>query len=173
MQDIFNETSKLPNAELRDTLPLWRRPGFLIRRAHQIHQALFLEECSEFNLTPIQYGVLTELFDHPGPDQITLARELGIDRTNVADVLQRLEKRGFIVRKTAEHDRRMKLVSLTSEGKEVLMAMFDSMKESQKKLMAPFSEEEKATFISLLLRLVTENNHLGRTDFNPQTRIKK
>jgi len=164
MNDTLNEAA---DTKPEATMPLWRRPGFLLRRAHQIHQALFLEECAEFNLTPIQYGILTELHDHsPGPDQITLARELGIDRTNVADVLQRLEKRGLIARQTAEHDKRMKLVNLTPKGEEVRSAMFDAMKTSQKRFMAPLSEREQIIFIDLLLKLVMKNNHFGRADLN-------
>jgi hypothetical protein len=49
-------------SSLRETrLPLWSRPGYLIRRLHQIHCALFLEECRESGLTPVQYGLLTAL----------------------------------------------------------------------------------------------------------------
>ncbi|WP_432470470.1 MarR family winged helix-turn-helix transcriptional regulator [Amphritea sp. HPY] len=146
-------------------MPLWRRPGFLIRRTHQIHQTLFLKECSEYNLTPIQYGVLTGLLENPGIDQITLAREVGIDRTNVADVLQRLEKRKLVVRETAEHDRRMKLVNLTAEGRKILADMYQAMMNTQQKLLAPLNEQEQEQFLDLLVRLVNENNHLGRTDF--------
>ena len=42
-------------------LPLWSRPGYLIRRLHQIHVALFLEELRDSGLTPVQYGLLTAL----------------------------------------------------------------------------------------------------------------
>ena len=65
-------------------LPLWSRPGYLVRRLHQIHSALFAEECKKFNLTPVQYGLLTVLRDRPGSDQVTLCKEVGIDRTNAA-----------------------------------------------------------------------------------------
>ena len=36
--------------------PLSQRPGFLIRRLHQIHVALFQEACGEFEITPLQYS---------------------------------------------------------------------------------------------------------------------
>ena len=39
-------------------LPLMSRPGFLIRRLHQIHIALFLEECAGVDITPVQYTLL-------------------------------------------------------------------------------------------------------------------
>ena len=75
-------------------MPLWGRPGFLLRRLHQIHYALFFEECAGFDITPVQYGLLTTLSLNPDLDQNSLARELGIDRTNVADVLNALRDAG-------------------------------------------------------------------------------
>src|SRR5258707_124441 len=72
---------------LPSPLPLWSRPGYLVRRLHQIHSALFAEECKKFNLTPVQYGLLTVLRHHPGSDQVTIGKEVGIDRTNAAEVL--------------------------------------------------------------------------------------
>ena len=58
-------------ADLRTSL--WERPGFLIRRLHQIHVALFLEECREFDVTPVQYALMTALIVTPGLDQITIS----------------------------------------------------------------------------------------------------
>ena len=81
---------------LADRLPLWRRPGYLVRRLHQVHYALFFEECAAFGITPVQYGLLTILSTNPDADQVTLANALGIDRTNVADVLRRLEQGGLV-----------------------------------------------------------------------------
>jgi hypothetical protein len=42
-------------ASLRD---LYRRPGFMIRRAHQIAVSVFLEETAELGVTSTQYGIL-------------------------------------------------------------------------------------------------------------------
>ena len=80
----------LRTGTVHSDMPLWGRPGYLLRRLHQIHYALFFEECAGFDITPVQYGLLTTLSLNPDLDQNSLARELGIDRTNVADVLNRL-----------------------------------------------------------------------------------
>ena len=40
---------------------MYRRPGFLLKRCHQVSMAIFLHECSEFNLTQSQYGCLRAL----------------------------------------------------------------------------------------------------------------
>jgi len=55
-------------------MPLWGRPGFLLRRLHQIHYALFFEECAGFDITPVQYGLLTTLSLNPDLDQNSLAQ---------------------------------------------------------------------------------------------------
>src|ERR1700744_6373685 len=72
------------------------RPGFLIRRLHQIHVALFIEECAPEGITPVQYSILTAL-DQMGPsEQIALSNAVGLDRANTADVIARLAERRFI-----------------------------------------------------------------------------
>ena len=38
---------------------LYLRPGFLLRRAHQLSVGLFEEGCRELSLTPPQYGLQT------------------------------------------------------------------------------------------------------------------
>src|SRR5690348_4185889 len=86
---IAHRDIRLPAHTDEVRLPLWSRPGFLLRRLNQIHYALFFEECREFNITPVQYGLLTALSLRGRLDQGSLGIELGIDRTNVADVLTR------------------------------------------------------------------------------------
>jgi len=148
-------------------LPLWSRPGYLVRRLHQIHQALFLEECTSFKITPVQYGLLTALSARPGIDQVTLAAELGIDRTNVADVLARLAERGLVRRAVSNRDRRVKLAYLTREGGKLTEKMHDAMHRAQERLVAPLSPTERRQFMSMLTRLVDANNQYGRAFFRP------
>jgi DNA-binding MarR family transcriptional regulator len=148
-------------------MPLWARPGYLLRRLHQIHYALFYEECSEYDITPVQYGLLTTLAVNPDLDQNSIGRELGIDRTNVADVLKRLSRRGLIERRPSKEDRRMVLCRLTPEGQRVRKAMYAAMQRAQERLLEPLLPAERNAFITTLIRLVDGNNHLGRTIFRP------
>jgi DNA-binding MarR family transcriptional regulator len=144
-------------------LPLWSRPGFLLRRLNQIHYALFLEECRAFNITPVQYGLLTALAIRGPLDQGSLAAELGIDRTNVADVLVRLESRGLLRRKSDPADRRAKLASVTSKGRQIMTRMFPEMQRAQDRLLAVLPQKERARFMATLVRLIEANNAYGRT----------
>jgi DNA-binding MarR family transcriptional regulator len=149
-------------------MPLWARPGYLLRRLHQIHYALFFEECAGFDVTPVQYGLLTTLAVNPDLDQNSIGRELGIDRTNVADVLARLARRGLLERYRSKEDRRMVLARLTPAGRRITEEMYAAMLRAQNRLVAPLPPEERKAFIDTLLRLIEGNNHLGRTIYTPR-----
>ena len=141
---------------------LWERPGYLIRRLHQIHVAIFLEECSDYGVTPVQYALMTALLNNPGADQVTLARDAGIDRTNVADVLTRLAQHGLVKREVGKRDRRMRVASLTKKGGRITREMEHASLGAQAKLMAPLSAEKREQLMSLMGELVDANNEFSR-----------
>src|SRR5690606_697398 len=95
---------------------LYARPGFLLRRAHQISAAVFEDECRSVGLTPAQFGVLSVLRASPGLDQSSLARALGFDKVTVLRVLRGLETRGLIARAPAPANRRNLSISLSEAG---------------------------------------------------------
>jgi DNA-binding MarR family transcriptional regulator len=146
----------------QEIVPLTSRPGFLIRRLNQIHYAIFFEECKDFNITPVQYGMLTALSVAPGLDQKALGLAVGLDRTNTADVLKRLEERGLVRRKQSEEDGRVKHAFITPEGKKITDAMYSAMLSAQHRLLAPLSDADKKKFLDLLHVLVDSNNEFGR-----------
>jgi DNA-binding MarR family transcriptional regulator len=150
----------LPAREPR--LPLWSRPGYLVRRLHQIHCALFLEECKAWRLTPVQYGLLTALSFRGELDQGSLAEELGLDRTTAAEVLARLEKRALVTRKPNPRDRRARLAKITRKGRATTAAMFSGMQRAQDRMCAPLSQKERDVFMATLVRLIEANNEYGR-----------
>jgi DNA-binding MarR family transcriptional regulator len=146
-----------------ERLPLWSRPGYLVRRLHQIHSAIFAEECKTFAITPVQYGVLTALLYHPGIDQASIAAQVGIDRTNAADVIERLAERRLVERERSANDRRMMLARLTPEGERLTRDMHDSMQRAQARLLEPLPSAERPIFLRMIERLVEANNHYGRS----------
>jgi DNA-binding MarR family transcriptional regulator len=141
---------------------LARRPGFLIRRLHQIHLALFADACGEFGVTPVQYSILTVAAVKPGLDQAAMANEVGVDRATMADVLARLERRGLVRRSRAAKDARLKLVHVTVAGRRLLARMDQHARDAHERTIAPLLPAERAAFIDALVRLVEAGNDLGR-----------
>ena len=144
-------------------LPLADRPGFLIRRLHQIHIALFLEECARFGITPVQYSVMTALERVGALDQVSLGAEVGIDRANAADVVRRLEGRGVLRRAAGETDSRLKMCSLTAAGRRLAARMRPAVERVHRRTVAALPPRERVAFLASLVRLVEANNERGRT----------
>ena len=142
---------------------LWARPGFLVRRLHQIHVAMFFEECNAPNITPVQYAILTVLTVRPGLDQTALGQEVGLERTTTADVVRRLEERGLLERRDNPEDRRTRLVFLTRPGKSVVASLRADMARAQERMLAPLKPAQRETFMTLLSTLVEANNQYSRT----------
>lgn len=143
-----------------DASPEWRasglsdRPGFLIRRLHQIHTALFNEECGAEKITPIMYSVLSALAQRGAIDQTTLAREVAVDKTNMADVLERMRKRGLIRRRMSPKDRRVRLTALTDEGRALLDNIDQHAERAHERTVEDLAPEEREAFIQLMARII-------------------
>ena len=138
------------------------QPGHYIRRLHQISVAIFLQETEPFGVTPVQYAALQTVGNHPGIDQRTLARTIGLDTSTIAGVIDRLELRGLLVRNASLEDRRVRQLTLTDAARQLLTEVAPSMLKAQQLILAPLSSEDQAEFTRMLRQLVTKNNELSR-----------
>ncbi|MGE0312121.1 MAG: MarR family winged helix-turn-helix transcriptional regulator [Lautropia sp.] len=157
-------------ASAPDGHAIWDRPGYLVRRLHQIHVAMFLDRVAGGQITPVQFGLLSILAKRPGIDQFTIGAELGLDRANVADIIKRLESRALVARVVDAGNRRRRLCRLTPQGRALLRRHEPAMQASQEQLLAPLAAPERALFMELLSRLVEGNNDAGRTSLRPDGR---
>ena len=149
---------------------MWARPGFLIRRLHQIQVGLFTEECGKFDITPVQFGFLTVLYQEGELDQISLSAAVGVDRTSGADVIKRLARRALLTRVPSTIDRRAMLVRITDAGHALVEEIFPCMVRSQERFIAPLSAAEQAQFNNLLTRLIEANDSASRAPMRKDIR---
>ena len=148
---------------LKDSLEdIYGRPGFMIRRAHQIAVAIFLEEARESRITPTQYGVLLILGRRPDIDQNTLARLLGLDRSTTGLVVRKLAERGLIARAMGAGDLRRRELQLTQAGVALAARLSKNAHRAQQRLLSPIPVRERARFLRLLARLTESFNRTTR-----------
>ena len=146
---------------------MYQRPGFLLRRAHQISAAVFENACTEVGLTQAQYGVLTVLHSAPNIDQSRLARALAFDKVTVLRVLRGLEDRGLITRVVSAENRRQMAVRLTAQGQRLLKKTEQPVRTAYQQLMAPLTQKESQQLIDLLQRLTNALQVEARAPFVP------
>jgi DNA-binding MarR family transcriptional regulator len=138
------------------------RPGFLIRRLHQIHVALFAEECAGFDVTPVQYSIMSAIAYRSGMDQSQISQEVGVDRATLANVVARLDAAGLVKRITSQLDRRQKLLNLTPRGKTLLTRMHEPVLRAHARTIEALEPEARDVFMELLGTLVDVGNDFGR-----------
>jgi DNA-binding MarR family transcriptional regulator len=150
----------LANDPLED---LRRRPGFMIRRAHQIAVSVFLEETGELGITNRQYGILFVVKQQPGLDQISVAKLLGLDRSTTGMVVAKLEQAGLVERCIGRGDRRRHSLALTPAGEKMLERLAAPARRAQTRLLSAFTPQERTQFLALLDKLTRA--------FNDSTRV--
>lgn len=129
-------------------------PGHLVRRAHQLAVAIFMEETGEFDVTPVQFAILNALIDDPGEDQVTLARRVAFDAATSGSVISRLEAKGWVRREPDARDKRRKLLWVTPEGERTALAMKRAVSRAQARITGPLDAAERAQLVALLGKLV-------------------
>jgi DNA-binding MarR family transcriptional regulator len=133
-------------------------PGHLVRRVYQVSTALFAQECGDVGLTPVQYAALVALRSHPRIDATRLSQAIYFDRSTIGDVLDRLEARGWVVRHPSPDDRRIKLLTIAPDGREVLRRVEPGVRRVQQRLLAPLPAKDADTLVRLLAQLADEHD---------------
>ena len=152
---------------------LYRRPGFLLRRAHQISAALFLEEAAGLGLTTTQYGTMVVLRARGSLDQVGIATLVGIDRSTTALVVSKLEEAGYIERCDDIVDKRRKIITLSKSGHAMLDRVEQPAQRARERALEPFSAKDAAKFLALLERFVKVFNGQTRAPIHAETGAKR
>ncbi len=113
-----------------------------------------MAELSSEDVTPVQFAILNAVMDTPGIDQITLAGRVAFDAATSGSVIGRLETKGWIRREPDSTDRRRKLLWLTASGEEASLQMKTAVEQVQLNLLKPLNQEDAATLVRLLSKLV-------------------
>jgi DNA-binding MarR family transcriptional regulator len=135
-------------------------PGHLIRRAQQLAIAIFMEETSGHDTTPVQFAILNALMDDPGEDQITLSNRVAFDPATLGSVIGRIEAKGWVTRKADPGDKRRKLLWITQEGEKVAVGMKWAVGNAQQRILAPLDANERVQLLALLAKLVSGHEDL-------------
>jgi DNA-binding MarR family transcriptional regulator len=104
----------------------------------------FMAIASEFDLSPPQVMALRQLDpDEPKP-MSELAMALRCDNSNVTGIVDRLEDRGLVERRAAEHDRRVKMLLMTPRGAEIRAQLGARLNEPPEPLAGLSPEDQLA-----------------------------
>jgi len=147
---------------------VYTKPGYLFRRMQQIAVALFVEECRDFDITPVQYAALVAINSNPGIDQTALCNIIAFDRTTIGGVVGRLQRKKLITRVNGAHDRRTKALHITAAGRRLIRDIEPAVQATQRLILKPLDAGERGAFKQMLKHLVHLNNAHSRAPWRPK-----
>lgn len=148
------------------TEQIYQRPGFLLRRAHQLSVGLFERYCKQFDLTPPQYGVLSVLSYTEQLDQVSLSKALGHDKVTTLHIVRGMEAKGLVRKTETRSGRRRVFISISEEGRKLLQTAAPSAASAYAHLLSPLAEKEQVMLIDMLERICAELEETARAPMN-------
>lgn len=128
--------------------------GFLVHTlSTQMKQTLEVKLKTK-NLTIYQFGALMQVYKNGSLTQKEIADFINTDEPSTARLMKRLEDKNFIKRTADEKDKRKKVISLTSEGRELLNELLPFALEVGNSFTSKISEQENKILYELLLKVI-------------------
>ena len=127
--------------------------GFLLRRAHQRHAALFLEASDGCGLTPTQFAALWKAVELGRVTQNLLGRHTAMDPATIQGVVRRLTERGLLARTHDPMDRRTAVLAPTAAGIALVGQGVACARRSHDAALASLTDDERRQLLSLLRKI--------------------
>ena len=121
------------------------------------HTAIF----RNYGLSFPQYNVLRVLdASRNGMNKISeVGKVMLVPSANMTGIAKRLERDGFLIRKSDPDDERVTILEITPKGKRTLKNIEQEKDQSIETILKGFSQKDKAELLDKLKRLIKNNIH--------------
>ena len=116
----------------------------------------------KYNLTSSQQEILFYLGFHEGKPihQREIEKWFRLKNPTVTGILNRLEEKDFIVRKTSESDKRFRVIELTEKSRCMMQEIYEEMWQMDDRIYSCMTEEERKLLSDLLERILNSITEL-------------
>lgn len=157
-QSEFSMTEAPYNA---DEIHLESSLGYYLSKARNVLVERMDRAVKPLGLTAQQIGVILMLSCNRAHTPYELSRAMSYDSGSMTRMLDRLEKKGFIVRTRSDADRRMVKLELTPHGREVAQQLPRLGAGVLNEQLQGFTAADVATLTGLLGRLIANGSGDG------------
>ena len=137
-----------------DEIQLTSSLGYYLTKARNVLVERTDRAVKPLGLTAQQIGVILMLSSGRASTPFELSRTMSYDSGSMTRLLDRLEKKGFVVRSRSDADRRMVQLELTPQGHEAARQLPSLGAAVLNEQLRGFSADEHATLIDLLGRFI-------------------
>jgi DNA-binding MarR family transcriptional regulator len=108
---------------------------------------------SNYDITALQWMVLSIIYENDGITQNKLSQLSKKDKTNIARILEKLEKKGLVTKIKDDIDKRAFRLYLTNEGKHLKEELTQLTVNVLKKSTMNISKDEHAVCLNVLKKI--------------------
>lgn len=132
--------------------PVAEFAGQLLFRLWRASHVRAAEVLAEVGLTPALFSLLNVIGAREGAIQQELGAIMGIDRTTMVALVDRLEAAGLARRRPSAKDRRAREISITPKGRRLLQRARGLLAKGEDEVLTGLSARERRELIALLRR---------------------
>lgn len=137
-----------------------KRIGFLIKQVYFMNQTKLNAMFAQFDLTASQTFTLIYLFRAHEQGRVInqreIERDMDISNPTVTGILNRLEHKGLIERKTSTKDARIKYIEVSEKALELDKILKRKFSENEKQLVSNLTKEEVQQLARILEKILGE-----------------
>src|SRR3954449_10524420 len=133
-----------------------RHIGFLISDVARLMRTAFDRRVRALGLTRSQWLVINRLHRRPGATQSELAEMLEVEKATAGRMVDRMEKKGWVVRRTDAGDRRVNRLQLTAEADLLQVQLSQIADRTVDDALALLSPRERDQFSEWMRRVKTQ-----------------
>jgi DNA-binding MarR family transcriptional regulator len=141
------------NEEKRRSLPLLPCTCANLRRAARAATRLYNRELKGDHIEVTQFALLMALDRTGAIPQGALGRLLALDSTTLTRMLETLRKRGWVLAKEGDDDRRLRIFSLTAAGRAKYQRSLPHWKRAQHRVQEVLGDQRMGQLNGLLMEI--------------------
>ena len=124
--------------------------GLLIHDVARLLRVLYDRQMASIGLTRSQWWLLTYLYFKDGIKQSELAMLMDMEKAPLSRLLDRMEKKGWVIRKNESKDRRTKNIYLSESIKPLISSMRDKAAEYRSESLSILTDKERNKLKAIL-----------------------
>jgi DNA-binding MarR family transcriptional regulator len=97
----------------------------------------------------------------PNLTQVEVGKALGLDKTTLMSQLDRLERMGFVVRRSDPRDRRARIPEITKEGNALRAKVASACASVEGAVLSSFSQDQVQIFRRMLFEIIGDSEDRG------------
>lgn len=128
--------------------------GLLQGKAYSRLHVRLTQALLPFHISIPEWKLLGQLHEHGNIKLTILANRLSYDPPMVTKLVNQLEKKRLVTRELDEIDERVKIITITSEGNQLILDAEPEVRNVMYVLLQGISQEELITYLKVLTTIV-------------------